>query len=130
MSDESPGAIIRRARQEARMKQRELADRMGVHVTTVGYWERGKFFPEQHWAALNKLLHISLVPPGAAESAASLEPDVLADEFGEENAARLRRVFGKRGETGAQVLQAIEDELRRPGGDAAQGGSGRSSAAG
>lgn len=66
MSDESPGATIRRARQEARMKQRELADRMGVHATTVGLWERDKFFPEQHWAALNKLLHINLSPPGAA----------------------------------------------------------------
>lgn len=47
------------------MKQRDLADRLGVHHTTVGYWERNKFFPEQYWAALNKLLHIELRPPGA-----------------------------------------------------------------
>lgn len=73
MGDESPGAMIRRARQEAGMKQRDLAERMGVHVTTVGYWERNKFFPEQHWAALNKLLHINLTAPGG--SPAGQEPD-------------------------------------------------------
>lgn len=73
MGDESPGAMIRRARQEAHMKQRELADRMGVHVTTVGYWERNKFFPEQHWAALNKLLRINIAPPGAEGAAGIAE---------------------------------------------------------
>lgn len=55
------------------MKQRELADRMGVHTTTVGYWERNRFFPEQHWAALNKLLHISLTPPGEQAAAGTAE---------------------------------------------------------
>lgn len=80
MSAEPPGVMIRRARQEARMTQRELADRMGVHHTTVGYWERGKFFPEQHWAALNKLLHISLAPPGTAPETPQpppIPPEVL-----------------------------------------------------
>jgi hypothetical protein len=51
-----------------------------VHVTTVGYWERNRFFPEQHWAALNKLLHISLTPPGETavqEPEPSIPPEVL-----------------------------------------------------
>lgn len=113
MGDESPGAMIRRARQEARMKQRELADRMGVHVTTVGYWERGKFFPEQHWAALNKLLRINLRPPGAPapepepEAAPLVPPEVLEV---------LERVY--KGEPGqlaeaVRALEAIERERRQ-----------------
>lgn len=94
MSDESPGATIRRARQKARMKQRELADRLGVHETTVGYWERDKFFPERHWAALNDLLHISLTPPGAdnAEPPARLKPETVDDireQLGDEKAAAV-----------------------------------------
>lgn len=91
MGDESPGAMIRRARQEAGMKQRDLADRMGVHVTTVGYWERGKFFPEQHWAALNKLLHISLRPPESG-NAAEPEPKPELDDD-QELLETLRRVY-------------------------------------
>ena len=62
------------------MKQRELAARLGVHFTTVGLWERNKFFPEQHWAALNKLLRISLTPPGEAAPPAEPEPPPIPPE--------------------------------------------------
>jgi transcriptional regulator with XRE-family HTH domain len=126
MSDESPGAIIRRARQEARLSQGELAAMLKVHKGTVGDWERNRYFPDRHYHALNKILHVSL--RGTADPAA--EPDVLADEFGEDTAARLRRVLEKRGETGAAVLRAIEDEFRPPREEAARDGSERAPAAG
>ena len=123
------------------LSQPNMARLAGVSQSTVNRWSRGKVQPG--YAAVRKLavavwrkhpaLAKELVEASGyawAEPADAPEPDVLADEFGAENAARLRRVFGKRGETGAAVLAAIEDELRRPGGDAAQGGSERSSAAG
>lgn len=108
MSEESPGAMIRRARQEARMKQRELADRMGVHVTTVGYWERNRFFPEQHWAALNKLLHINLRPPGG--DPVERGPDsTIPDEV----LAVIRRNYSpERQREAIEALEAIERERR------------------
>lgn len=114
------------------MKQRELAEQMGVHVTTVGYWERDRFFPEQHWAALNKLLHIDLRPPGSAERGLgpAVPVDVLAEEFGQEKADRLRREFGRRGENGEIALRALIEVLSQPAGDAAPGESRPSRAAG
>lgn len=94
------------------MKQRELAERMGVHVTTVGYWERNRFFPEQHWAALNKLLHINLRPPGAAGEGGDVErgpdptipPDVLAVIRKNYSPERQREII--------ETLKSIEREQR------------------
>lgn len=78
MKGETPGAMIRRARHEAGLTQAELAEKLKVHKVTVGDWERGRFFPDRHWGALNKILHIRLVPPGA-EPEPEPEPDIPAD---------------------------------------------------
>lgn len=84
------------------MKQRELADLMGVHVTTVGYWERGKFFPEQHWAALNKLLHIDLRAPGVIQATPAPELD---DDT--ELIEALRRAYRNDPERVREALEAV-----------------------
>lgn len=80
MKGETPGAMIRRARHEAGLTQAELAEKLKVHKVTVGDWERGRFFPDRHWGALNKFLHISLTPPGATPEAPEpppIPPEVL-----------------------------------------------------
>ena len=127
--------------EDAGYSQPNMARLASVSQSTVNRWRRGKVQPG--YAAVRKLavavwrkhpaLARELVEASGyawAEPTDAPETDVLADEFGEENAARLRRVFEKRGETGAAVLRAIENELRSPGGGAAQGGSERSRAAG
>ena len=106
MSDESPGAIIRRARQESGMKQRDLAERLGVHHTTVGYWERNKFFPEQHWARLNKLLGIDLRPPGGPASGPPEQPTISAKLL-----AEIRKELPDP-EDQKRVIELIERRLR------------------
>lgn len=116
MKAETPGAQIRRARQEAGLTQAELAQKLRVHKVTVGDWERNRFFPDRHWAALNKVLGISLRPPGA-QPEPEAEKDVIAEELGEETAERLRRVLRERGEAGRIVLDEIERAFRPPASD-------------
>lgn len=89
------------------MKQRELADRMGVHPTTIGLWERNKFFPEQHWAALNKLLHIELRPPGAPAPGPPEQPTISADLL-----AAIRRTLPDDPEAQQRVIDAVERTMR------------------
>lgn len=118
-------------RGELGMDREELAARAGIDPKTLYNLEvKGRWPIAVTRARIEKAL---LWPSGEMESIAGQEEpaaDVLADEFGEDGAARLRSALGKRGEKGAAVLRAIEDELRPPGGDAAQGGSGRTRAAG
>lgn len=115
--------------------QPAIARTAGVSQSTVNRWSRGKVQPG--YAPVRRLalaifrkypdLARELVEASGyawAEPSDAPEPDVLADEFGEDTAARLRRVLGKRGEAGADVLRAIEDELRSPREAGTQGGSG------
>lgn len=119
--------VIRRS--ELGLTQRDLAAKAGVAERTVQNLEagtrpqpliRGKIERALGWPT-GEMERIAKAPADTS--------DVLADEFGEENAARLRRVLGKRGQTGADVLRAIENELRAPREDGTQGESGRSRAA-
>jgi transcriptional regulator with XRE-family HTH domain len=106
MNGEAPGETIRRARQEARLTQARLAGELGVHKNTVADWEKGKYFPDRHWAALNKLLHINLRPPGAAES----RPEPIPDEV----LQVIRKYYTPEQQREAiETLEAIERERRR-----------------
>lgn len=60
--DETPplGKAIARARQRKRWKQTELAERLGVHETTVVAWETGRHYPRRHIVAIEEVLEISL----------------------------------------------------------------------
>ena len=111
--------------------QPAMARTAGVSQSTVNRWARGKVQPG--YAAVRRLavavwrkhpdLARELVEASGyawAEPTDAPEIDVLADYFGEEKAARLRRVLEKRGEAGAIVLAELEREFRSPAGDAAQ----------
>ena len=60
MSNDDVGSRIRLRRQELRMTQAELAERLGVHPATVRSWELNRNFPERHQGALEALLRIRL----------------------------------------------------------------------
>ncbi len=60
--EETPplGSVIARARQRKGWIQTELAERLGVHETTVVAWETGKHFPKRNIVAIEQALEIDL----------------------------------------------------------------------
>jgi transcriptional regulator with XRE-family HTH domain len=54
------GERIKRAREEAQLGQRDVAEALGVSVSTVSNWERGKTVPRSRQGALEKLLGLTL----------------------------------------------------------------------
>jgi len=60
--DETPplGSVIARARQRKGWKQVELAERIGVHETTVVAWETGRHFPKRNMVKIEEALGIDL----------------------------------------------------------------------
>jgi transcriptional regulator with XRE-family HTH domain len=127
MNGETPGETIRRARQESRLTQAQLASQLGIHKNTVADWEKNKYFPERHYAALNKILRISLRPPGAPEP----EPEPLIPAA----VMRVIRDADRDEEWKLEAIEALEAiELERRSGERGdQGGrphDGRQSLAG
>lgn len=53
---DSLGARIKRARERARMTQRELAEALGVDPKTVDNWENGRTTPKSSLGALEQVL--------------------------------------------------------------------------
>ena len=78
------GARIRRARQLLDMRQRDLADKLGVSRNTVDSWENDRAYPQRKLARLEEVLGITLEPrdplavPLVPEN--EWEREVLADE--------------------------------------------------
>lgn len=54
------GAVIRRRRQALGWEQRELAERVGVHVNSVQKWESGTHYPGRKAGKLEAVLGIPL----------------------------------------------------------------------
>lgn len=122
------------------MPQSRLARLAGVNRSQINRWSRGENRPGYDpvrrlaagiWRTHPRLAKELVVASGYAwaEPVDAPEPDPLADYFGEEKAARLRRVLSKRGEAGAIVLAELEREFSRPSGEPAQDESGPSRAA-
>lgn len=104
MNSETPGGAIRRARHEARLTQVQLAAELGVHKNTVADWEKGKYFPDRHWGALNKLLRINLRPPGPSEPEPEPVPELDDDP---ETLEALRRAYRDEPEKVRQVARKL-----------------------
>ena len=90
------GARIRTRRQQLLLTQEELARRVGVHVSTIINWEKGKHPPARHLGALEQALGISLTEPApgpgpaaGSDEAAAAQLETLAAELAEQ-ARRLR----------------------------------------
>lgn len=71
------GSAIRRRRQILGWEQKELADRVGVHVNSVQKWESGEHYPRRKLGRLEEVLGISLdstpppepeIPPGVTDA--------------------------------------------------------------
>ena len=95
------GARIRKQRQALGLDQRELAERVGVHVNSVQKWESGTHFPGRKLGRLEQVLGISLddepeaaVPPGLADY--------------------IRNRSGLPAEIREQAIAVLEDFLSRP----------------
>lgn len=95
------GAKIRRRRQELRLTQGELAERVGVDASSVINWETGRHYPRRKLAALESVLGIRL--DGEEEP----EPRI---------SARLRREVEAElpAADAARVIRAIEEALTSP----------------
>ena len=55
------GALVRASREHAGLLQRELADRLGVHFSTIAKWESGASpIPRRRWQSIEKVLEVPL----------------------------------------------------------------------
>lgn len=108
-------AVVAR-RAELELTQRELALKAGVAERTVQNLEAGKRPQPLIRGKIERALGWPTGEMGRIASAPEPKtaPDVLAEQFGEDKAARLRRVLGSRGEAGAIALQALVDEFSSP----------------
>ncbi len=59
-TDHAIGTRIKKRRQVLHLRQRQLADLVGVDRTAVSNWERGKHLPTRYLGALEDVLGISL----------------------------------------------------------------------
>lgn len=80
MATDGPiGTRIRRARERKRMRQRDLADALGVSRTTVDAWENDRSYPRSSIGALEEILGVSLDgSAGPGDSVARLAADVAS----------------------------------------------------
>jgi transcriptional regulator with XRE-family HTH domain len=111
------------------MSEAAIGRMAGASRATANRWARGTHRPD-HDSVQRLAARVYIRFPQVARElveasgyawsvpADAPEPDVLAEEFGEENAARLRRVFEKRGETGQAALRALIEVLSSPAADA------------
>lgn len=55
------GALVRASRERSGLLQRELADRLGVHHTTIAKWESGASpIPRRRWQSIERVLEVPI----------------------------------------------------------------------
>lgn len=117
--DARKGNIVRKRRQALDLEQRDLADRVGVHVNSVQRWEAGTQYPGRKLGKLEDVLGVRLddEPVG---------PETATPEEIEDLVAHVVEVLGP----DSRLEQAIRDVTsgraspRRPRGAPASGQSG------
>lgn len=57
------GTTIRRARERLRLRQQDVAAKLGVSRTTVDAWENDRAYPRNSIGALEELLGVDLTEP-------------------------------------------------------------------
>lgn len=107
---ESLRAVVIAEREAQRLTQEELADRAGIHVTTIGKIERGQQVPS---LALFVLLARALACP-PEDLLRRILPDTTTPKY-EDRAIALVRGFPAADRARlVPVLEAIADLKRRP----------------
>ena len=86
------GAAIRARRQQLRLTQRELAERVGVHPSSVVNWEKGRHPPDRNLGALEEVLGISFDDQDEPEVRAS-EDAAQALDRAQHEIDQLRRLI-------------------------------------
>lgn len=105
------GATIRRRRQALGWEQRELAERVGVHINSVQKWEAGTHYPGRKAGKLEQVLGISLDGPEPEE------PELPTPAELEDLKAHIREVLGDDADPFLEALDAAVTgvPLRRAG---------------
>lgn len=124
--DARKGGIVRKRRQVLDWDQRDLAERVGVHVNSVQRWESGKQYPGRHLGKLEAVLGITV-----DEGLEREEPEMPAPEELDRLREHIREVLGER----APVVQdavdrALADEPPTGGAGPAGGAAAAASASG
>jgi transcriptional regulator with XRE-family HTH domain len=122
------GATIRRRRQALGWEQRELAERVGVHVNSVQKWESGTHYPGRKLGKLEQVLGIHVDADLEPEEPELPTPAELEDLY-----AHIREVLGDAAGPAEEAVRAALGGARptRRGRGAAGGrSSGRLRAAG
>lgn len=88
--DARKGGIVRKRRQALGWDQRELAERVNVHVNSVQRWEAGKQYPGRRLGKLEAVLGITINDdePGPEE------PEMPTPEEAERLRAHMRELLG------------------------------------
>ena len=70
------GAVIRSLRKSNGLKQTELSELLGVHHSSISFWESGTYYPSaKHMRALSRLFSVDLRKQKAKlEAAAATKP--------------------------------------------------------
>ena len=103
--DARKGDVVRKRRQALDLEQRELAEKVGVHVNSVQRWEKGTQYPGRKLGKLEQVLGFSLSdapapPPGISDElrgAIMNHPDLTDDEKQNVLAAVRRQIAIERG---------------------------------
>lgn len=122
--DARKGGMVRKRRQALDWEQRELAERVGVHVNSVQRWESGKQYPGRHLGKLEAVLGIVFDDEPEPESEPAIprriydeimSTDGLDDERKRAVVEAVERTLRGRGEGDASARAAREPpERRRP----------------
>ena len=105
MATDGIGSKIRLRRQQLRLTQAQLADRIGVHVSTVTSWEKGRHFPARYQGAVEAELGITLT--------AEPEPEIYTDPTERQIWEDPTLPEGQRREFIRQLRQARADHASR-----------------
>lgn len=89
--DARKGGIVRKRRQVLDWDQRQLAERVGVHVNSVQRWEAGKQYPGRHLGKLEAVLGLTI-----DEGLEREEPELPTPEELGRLSEHIREVLGPR----------------------------------
>ncbi len=111
--DARKGGIVRKRRQALDLDQRDLAERVGVHVNSVQRWEAGRQYPGRHLGKLEAVLGI-VIDSGEPEPGPAIPQSLLSFIVNTKDLTEEQRVA---------VIAAVDEALARERGETAPSSS-------